>query len=327
MKKFRFIAAFIVICSFTLTFVQASAPISPKVVFAAPTDESTPDADRPLAVAAGAASAADPDRWYAVLEGFFALTALEETAASSISGVPAEDDPEIRTIFIEDTTYVSIRDFIEAIRSDAVFGYKSGMVTVSHDGMYMEFRPDQIYCYANGRILPLPRPCFEQENTFYVPIRTLAQIYAYDVAWNEDTQTATLFESAEAFLSGEAFYDYDDYMLLARVIRAESGNQPLKGKIAVGNVILNRVRNDAFPDTISDVVYDRSCGVQFTTAYNGSLNKKPTEECLVAAKLCLEGYSVPDESLYFLNPRVSGSSWICRNCRYVTTIGDHAFYS
>ena len=201
------------------------------------------------------------------------------------------------------------------------------MVTVSHDSMYMEFRPGQIYCYANGRILPLPRPCFEQKDTVYVPIRTLAQIYAYDVAWNEDTQTATLFESAEAFLSGEAFYDYDDYMLLARVIRAESGNQSLEGKIAVGNVILNRVRSDAFPDTISDVVYDRSCGVQFTTAYNGSLNKKPTEECLVAAKLCLEGYSVTDESLYFLNPRISGSSWVCRNRRYVTTIGDHAFYS
>lgn len=334
MKKFRLIAAFIVICSFTLTFVQAAAPAAPRVVFADAGDTDAPATEYPLAVMAGPVPAEDNDRWFAVIEGFFKLTTLKETAASSISG-PADvpdrpeeaDTPDIRTIFVEDTTYVAIRDFVSAIRPEAVFGYDAGMVTVSHEGMYMEFRPGEIYCYANGRILPLARPCFEQEDTFYVPIRTVAQIYAYDVAWNEDTQTATLFESDDAFESGADFYDYDDYMLLARVIRAESGNQPLEGKIAVGNVILNRVRSDAFPDTVSGVVYDRSCGIQFTTAYNGSLNKKPTEECLVAAKLCLEGYSVTDESLYFFNPRISTSSWIRRNCSYVTTIGDHAFYS
>ena len=66
---------------------------------------------------------------------------------------------------------------------------------------------------------------------------------------------------------------------------------------------------------------------EFATAYNGSLNAKPTEECLVAAKLCLEGYSVTDDSLYFFNPDACSGSWIRNNKTYVTKIGNHVFYS
>jgi len=324
MKKFRLMTAFVVICSLMLTFAQASSPISPKIVFGA-----DPDSD----LDAGPTDAehieydgSSDENWYEAIEGFFSIKSLEETTASSLP-LTGSDSEEIRTVFIEDTTFAALRDFVELHAPDAEFTYNNGTVTVAYENTYMEFHEGAIYYYVNGRVLPLDRVCFETDGTFYVPIRALALIYSYNVAWSEPEQTVTLSPNGEELLTGEEFYNYDEYMLMARLINAESGNQPLKGKIAVGNVIMNRVADPRFPSTISGVIYDRSCGIQFTTAYNGSLNKKPNEESLLAAKLCLEGYSVTDSCLYFLNPRISGGSWVTRNRPYVMTIADHAFYS
>ena len=330
MKKFRMLAAFIVICSLMLTTAQASAPIQPKIVFGNQTSETTQDADAPVHSSGDESeNTGELESWFSAIEGFFTMTALEETTASAFpyAAETDEEEEEIRTIFIEDTTFVSVRDFVETLYPDAAFTYNKGVVSVAHEDLYMELHPGKIYAYANGRMLPVTDPCFEQDDVFYAPIRLLAQVYGYDVAWDEDAQTATLFDNEEELIPGEAFYTQEDYLLLARLINAESGNQSLEGKIAVGNVIMNRMADSQFPDTIKDVIYDRSYGIQFTTAYNGSLNKKVNDESYIAAKLVLEGYSVTNDCLYFLNPRIARSNWICRNRTYVMSIGDHAFYS
>ena len=328
MKKFRILAAFIVICSLLLVTAQASSPIHPKIVFGESISDPAQDADRPVYAYEG-----EPDQpngntdWFAAIEGFFSMTALEETAASAFPDAAEPDEEEMRTVFIEDTTFVSVRDFIETLHPDAVFSYKDGTVTAAHTDMYMELHPGKIYCYANGRMLPVSDPCFELEDTFYAPIRLLDQLYGYDVQWDEEAATVTLTENGQQLISGEEFYNQEDYILLARLINAEAGNQSLEGKIAVGNVIMNRIDDSRFPDTVADVIYDRSCGIQLSTAYNGSLNKKPNADSYIAAKLVLEGYSVAEDCLYFLNPSISRSSWVIRNRPYTMTIGDHAFFS
>lgn len=334
MKKLRFLTAFIVICSLTLTFVQASAP-SPTIAFE--NNEETEaaaiaayDTGRQAAEADAVPDNGDADDWQTAIRGFFSMKrSLYETTASAAPQQEAAQTAgaSIRSLFVNSVTYVSVRDFVTYHCPEASFSYDGSKVKVSCNDYYMEFFKDAIYYYVNGRILPLSSKCFEQDGCFYVPLRALAVIYSYDVAWDKESFTATLADNGKELVSGKDFYDYDDYILLAKLIRAESGNQPLEGKIAVGNVIMNRVDNASFPDTISGVIYDRRCGVQFTTAYNGSLNKAPTEECLIAAKLCLEGYSVTDDSLYFFNPKVSSSNWIKNNRKYVTTIGNHVFYS
>ena len=328
MKKFRSLAAFIVICSLLLVTAQASSPIHPKIIFGDISSDFAQDADRLIDTDESEQDQIDGENnWFSAIEGFFSMTALEETAASALPDAAEQEDEEIRTIFIEDTTFVSVRDFIETLHPDAVFSYKNGMVSVAHTDMYMELHRGKIYCYANGRMLPVSDPCFEMEDTFYAPIRLLAQLYSFDVEWDEESATVTLTQNDEELIPGAEFYDQDDYHLLARLINAESGNQSLEGKIAVGNVIMNRIADSRFPDTVAGVIYDRSCGVQFTTAYNGRLNKTPNADSYIAAKLVLEGYSVADDCLYFLNPSISRSSWVIRNRPYVMSIGDHAFFS
>ena len=99
-----------------------------------------------------------------------------------------------------------------------------------------------------------------------------------------------------------------------------AGNQPLDGKIAVGNVVLNRVASPRFPNSVYEVIFQRN---QFTPAANGSINRTPSAESVVAAKLCLDGANTAGSALYFVNPTVA-PGWASRNRPYVATIGAHA---
>ena len=66
---------------------------------------------------------------------------------------------------------------------------------------------------------------------------------------------------------------------------------------------------------------------QFTPASNGRINRTPTAECVIAAKLAMEGTNTAGNALYFINPSISSSRWFSRNCTYVATIGAHAFFA
>lgn len=114
----------------------------------------------------------------------------------------------------------------------------------------------------------------------------------------------------------------EDLKILAQIINAEAGNQPYEGKLAVGNVVLNRVNSPKFPDTIKDVVYQRG---QFDPVRDGSIHNTPSDESIQAAKEVMNGHTVVHEDvLFFYNPEISTSDWIFTRT-VVTKIGEHAF--
>ena len=90
---------------------------------------------------------------------------------------------------------------------------------------------------------------------------------------------------------------------------------------------MNRVRNEQFPNSVYDVIFDTRFGVQFTPISNGTIYNTPAESSVVAAKICLEGYTLSDNIYYFLNKSVATSLWVHNNRPYVMTIGAHSFYS
>lgn len=75
-------------------------------------------------------------------------------------------------------------------------------------------------------------------------------------------------------------YVEEDLYWLSRAIYSESGNQPMKGRIAVGTVILNRVADEAFPDTIQEVIFAPG---QFSPVANGTIYRTPDEKSVIAA--------------------------------------------
>ena len=71
---------------------------------------------------------------------------------------------------------------------------------------------------------------------------------------------------------------------------------------------------------------DKRFGIQFAPVANGTIYNTPNADSIIAAKICLEGYTLSDEIIYFLNPAASTSSWITNNRPYAFTIGKHTFY-
>ena len=119
----------------------------------------------------------------------------------------------------------------------------------------------------------------------------------------------------------------EDIYWLSRIIHAEAQGEPYIGKVAVGNVILNRVKNINFPDTIHGVIFDKQGGyIQFSPVIDGEIYNNPGQDSIKAAKEALNGSRPVGEALYFLNPRKATNFWIVENRRFMKSIGDHDFY-
>lgn len=229
--------------------------------------------------------------------------------------------PDMRTQVWHETTYVSIRDFAQALRPGIYVGWNGTNAIVWADDLSITAVPGQVYIEANGRYLYVPDGVKVFNGAVMVPVKVLAKAMGAQVSWSPETGVAVTSGSG-TITSAAEFYDAEDLNYLSRIIFAESGNQPLSGKIAVGNVILNRVESSLFPDTVYGVIYQRN---QFTPVANGSINKTPSAESILAAKLCLDGAVVLEDVLFF--NRAGINCWAARNRAYVTTIADHAFYA
>ena len=139
-------------------------------------------------------------------------------------------------------------------------------------------------------------------------------------AWN------VTYAQAKGMVKSDSAYDYEDLYWLSRIISAEAKGESFTGQIGVGTVVLNRVRSSQFPNTIKGVVFDQKYGTQFTPVANGTIYDAPTQSAVVAAKMCLDGYTLSGSVLYFLNPRIATSSWIQNNRKYAFRVGNHDFY-
>ncbi len=225
---------------------------------------------------------------------------------------------------VDGATYVSCWPVIRALYPDAAATWQDGKSVITAPGLTLVIQPGRNYLIANGRYLYLPNGLRLSGQVFLVPARTLAAVLGADVAWDSAGRNVVFSAGTGPIASGDQVYQEDVVYWLSHIINAESGNQPLEGKVGVGNVVLNRVASSRFPNTVYEVIFQRG---QFTPVANGSIYREPNEDSVIAAKLCLDGANTVGSALYFLNPRTARSTWAIRNCAYVATIGAHAFYA
>lgn len=121
--------------------------------------------------------------------------------------------------------------------------------------------------------------------------------------------------------SGGGSATSSDLHLLASCVYGEARGESYTGKVAVAAVVLNRVKNSAFPNTIAGVIYQQGA---FTCVSDGQINLGTNDECKRAAQDALNGWDPTYGCLFYYNPLTATSSWI-RNKRVVTTIGKHVF--
>ena len=228
-------------------------------------------------------------------------------------------------------TYVPMFKFADWL---GVFDYSSSVSgsrrTSNIDGENLEISATEnnLYIRANGRYFYTGGEVLEIGNELYVPILPMVKALNSRVSWS-NTENAFAVSSGDTrrLKNADQVYSSDAVYWLSRIINAEAGGESMKGKIAVGNVVLNRVRSKQFPNTIYGVIFDKKYGVQFAPTANGMIYKAPNADSVIAAKMCLEGYSISNEALYFFNPKYTSGTWVKQNRDYLFTIGNHVFYN
>ncbi|MBQ7369421.1 MAG: spore cortex-lytic enzyme [Clostridia bacterium] len=121
--------------------------------------------------------------------------------------------------------------------------------------------------------------------------------------------------------SGNNGYSSSDLYLLARTIYAEGRGEPYTGQVAIGAVVMNRVRSPQFPNTISGVVYQRHA---FTAVSDGQINLTPDDKAMKAARDAMNGWDPTGGAIYYYNPAIATSSWIFDR-QTIAVIGKHVF--
>lgn len=114
-----------------------------------------------------------------------------------------------------------------------------------------------------------------------------------------------------------------DIQLLARAINGEARGEPYEGQVAIGAVILNRVKDSRFPNTIAGVIYQSGA---FTAVADGQINQAMEDEATVmkAARDAMNGWDPTGGAVYYFNPATATNKWIWSR-PLIKTIGKHRF--
>ncbi len=230
-----------------------------------------------------------------------------------------------KSLLINGIDYIPARLAAESLGLAYSYASSTKSVTLTGKGLLMTFSNGCYVTYANDRTLFSISPTvIMNDGRMYIPATVFAKAVGMSVS--SGSSSVTLGGGYSPISHADKFYRADEVFWLARIIHAESRGEPLLGKIAVGNVVLNRVRSYDYPNTIYGVIFDKKYGVQFSPILDGSIYNTPSYNSILAAKICLEGTNLSDGALFFLRPETSSSSWIPNNRPYAFSIGKHDFY-
>ena len=289
---------------------------------AALVDESGSESVQTAAARVGAEEQAEPA---SAVSGESVLSQVEEVDPTlTVDGQPVSTD--VAKTYRGDTTYVALVPMSKCLDSTILSKWDAGTrtATVHNDKLVLKATVGNLYLTVNNRYFYAPEGIQIENGQVMVPLSALVKAFDGSLTWNGSTGITAVTRGSGAAKFGEQYYNADDLFWLSRVIYTESGNQPLEGKMAVGNVVMNRVKHPSFPGTIEGVLAQKN---QFTTYWSGHIARStPNAESVIAAKLVLDGGVVEEvkNALYFDS---ATNSWASRNRTCVAVIGGHRFYA
>lgn len=139
------------------------------------------------------------------------------------------------------------------------------------------------------------------------------------IAGKNTLEAMGIFTSSSS--SGSSSSHSSDVNLLARLIYGEARGEPYIGQVAVGAVVLNRVKSSKFPNTIAGVIYQRGA---FDVVADGQINMTPDATAKKAASDAINGWDPSYGSIYYFNPSTATNKWIWSR-PHTITIGKHRF--
>ena len=156
----------------------------------------------------------------------------------------------------------------------------------------------------------------------FVPIK---QIYALEYYYldNKTESCSVQVQEEEQEEKKEAVINLNDeeIMLLSKLVAGEARGESYEGQVAVAAVVINRVKDSRFPNSLEGVIYQKNA---FSVVKNGTIYAEPTSSTYRAAQEALYGSDPTNNAIYFWNPDISTCSWI-NTLNPHLRIGNHVF--
>ena len=130
-----------------------------------------------------------------------------------------------------------------------------------------------------------------------------------------------IYNSSSGSSSSSNVSNSNNLNLLSRLIYGEARGEPYTGQVAVGAVVLNRVKSSSFPNTVSGVIYQSGA---FDVVSDGQINLTPNSTAKKAAQDALNGWDPSYGAIYYFNPSTATNKWIWSRPMTIT-IGKHRF--
>ncbi len=192
-----------------------------------------------------------------------------------------------------------------------------GVEDISHgkafQAIFFKTEKDQLFLAVdlkfyqlNTQIFELDSPPTVIDGQTYVPIRVIAESFGYDVGWNDETRAVVIskegFEVEKDFLYEPVKHSEDDLFWLSKIVTVEGADLSYEGKLAIANVVINRMKSSLFPNTVHDVIFQVDIHTQFPPAHKkGFKNTEPDKVAVQAATDALNGKNNVEDCLYFNN--------------------------
>jgi len=232
---------------------------------------------------------------------------------------------DVAPVTLEGRIYIPLRHAAQFLHAEVEWDATTDSAYLTHKEPYLVQEEDTILSISERygiepRLLVERNQLEDREAMIGYPIKyIIPDIMAEKIEEPEEQPVAEDLASEAVVAS---LYSDEDMLLLAKITMVEAGYEPYEGQLAVANVILNRVEDPRFPDTIRDVIYAPS---QFPPAHNGLLDRaEPNESVWEAVKAAVEGENNVKDAVYFHNPDVSSGGFWDRLTK-VAEIGNHRF--
>lgn len=164
-----------------------------------------------------------------------------------------------------------------------------------------------------------------QKGDTYYKIATQYGVSVLDLMRVNSGNKASVIYPGQKMTLPNSFITETEKDLIARLVQAEAEAEPYAGKVAVASVVLNRMASPDFPNTVKEVIYQKSNGYfAFTPVQNGAINKPASALAKKAVNEALAFRGQGKGSLFFYNPKTAKSPWILTR-ETTITIGNHKF--
>lgn len=152
---------------------------------------------------------------------------------------------------------------------------------------------------------------------------SIKQICALEYYYLDNETEGCFVQAKEQEEKKEAVINLNDeeIMLLSKLVAGEARGESYEGQVAVAAVVINRVKDSRFPNSLEGVIYQKNA---FSVVRNGTINTEPTSSTYRAAQEALYGNDPTNNAIYFWNPDISTCSWINTLTPHLR-IGNHVF--